>query len=427
MNWKDIRTLYLRELRSALRERGIVVYSIIIPVVLYPLLVWLVYTAFTFASGQAAESRSRVMLRNLPVTHLELRRVLQADRTIQLTFSDTPEEDLRKGDLDLIIDFVQVQDAPPIAEGNIGARMIYDASRDPSATARARAKRVIDRYRDGFIAREAEKLGVTESQLQGFRVDEVNASSNAEMGRFVLGLLLPVMLVIMLAIGAIYPAIDTTAGERENGTWETMMTTATSRQNILIAKYLYVATMSFVAGSLNVMAMMFTMRSNLALLGGPSGLSFQVPLGSLPIMLAGAALLALFIAAGMLIITSFARTFKEGQSLVSPFIIAFVLPLVFIQSPSQEFTTLIAFIPVVNVAMMFRQAIVGSFHWQPMAITLVIEFLFVAAALKLATMIVDRDGFMLEGPRSSLLQILRHPFARRGGTRGGDQGGSIAG
>ena len=72
MNWKDIRTLYLRELRSALRERGIVVYSIIIPVVLYPLLMWLVYTAFSYASGQAAELKSHVMLRNLPVAHLRV-------------------------------------------------------------------------------------------------------------------------------------------------------------------------------------------------------------------------------------------------------------------------------------------------------------------------------------------------------------------
>src|SRR6185436_8212463 len=239
MNWKDIGTLYLRELRSALRERGIVVYSIIIPVVLYPLLVWLIYTAFSYANGQSAEARSRITLRNLPIAHLALRRAMQADPTIELKSSDMPEEDLRKGEIDLIIDFVQVQDAPPIAEGNVGARMTYDASRDPSSTARARAKRVIDRYRDQFIEREADRLGVSEAQLQGFRIDEVNASSNAEMGRFVLGLLLPVMLVIMLAIGAIYPAIDTTAGERENGTWETMMTTATSRQNILVAKYLY--------------------------------------------------------------------------------------------------------------------------------------------------------------------------------------------
>jgi sodium transport system permease protein len=239
------------------------------------------------------------------------------------------------------------------------------------------------------------------------------------MGRFVLGLLLPVMLVIMLAMGAVYPAIDTTAGERENGTWETMMTSATARENILAAKYLYVATMSFGAGCLNVVAMMFTMRSNLALLGGPSGLNFHVPLASVPVMLAGAALLALFIAAGMMILASFARTFKEGQSLVSPFMIAFVLPLIFIQSPSQEFTTGLAFVPVVNVAMMFRQAIVGSFDWQTMAITLAVEVLCVTVALKVATTVVEREGFMVEGPRGTLLRWIRRSGNGNGRTVAG--------
>lgn len=418
MNWKDIRTLYLRELRSALRERGIVVYSIIIPVVLYPLLIWLVYTAFSYASGQAAELKSHIMLRNLPPTHTALRRALQMDRAIELEFPESPDEELKKGNLDLIIEFVQVQDAPTLAEGNIGVHLKYDASRDESTTARARVKRVIDRYRDRFIEREAEKLGISRSQWQGFRVDEVNVSSNTEMGRFVLGLLLPVMLVIMLAMGAVYPAIDTTAGERENGTWETMMTTATSRENILVAKYLYVTTMSFVAGCLNVMAMMFTMRSNLVLLGGPSGLSFQIPLASIPVIVAGAALLALFIAAGMLILASFARTFKEGQSLVSPFMIGFVLPLLFIQSPSQEFTTSIAFIPVVNVAMMFRQAISGYFDWKPIAITVGMEILFVTAALKFATTLVVREDFMMDGSGGALFRRLRQ-WTRRGKEPGG--------
>ena len=422
MNWKDIRTLYLRELRSALRERGIVVYSIIIPVVLYPLLMWLVYTAFSYANGQAAELKSHVMVRTIPEAHQALRRALQEDRAIDVDFSETPQEDIKKGNLDLIIDFVQVQDAPTLAEGNFGIRLTYDASRDESATARARVKRVIDRYRDRFIEREAEKLGISRSQLQGFRVDEINVSSNNEMGRFVLGLLLPVMLVIMLAMGAVYPAIDTTAGERENGTWETMMTSATSRENILIAKYLYVATMSFVAGCLNVMAMMFTMRSNLALLGGPSGLSFHVPLVSIPIIVAGAALLALFIAAGMLILASFARTFKEGQSLVSPFMIAFVLPLLFIQSPSQEFTTRVALIPVVNVAMMFRQAISGYFDWKPMAITVAMEILFVTLALKIATSLVEREDFMMDSSGGAFLRFIRR-FARSEAKGGGTVAG----
>ena len=83
-----------------------------------------------------------------------------------MSFRATPTADLKNGTLDLIVDFVQVQDAPPLAEGNIGLHLNYDASRDESATARARVKRVIDRYRDRFIEREAEKLG---SRAPSFR------------------------------------------------------------------------------------------------------------------------------------------------------------------------------------------------------------------------------------------------------------------
>ena len=96
MNWKDIRTLYLRELRSAMRERGIVVYSIIIPVVLYPLLMWLVYTAFSYANGQAAELKSHVMVRTIPEAHQALRRALQEDRAIDVDFSETPRKTSRR-------------------------------------------------------------------------------------------------------------------------------------------------------------------------------------------------------------------------------------------------------------------------------------------------------------------------------------------
>lgn len=415
MNWKDIRTLYVREMRSALRERGIVVNSIVIPIVLYPLLMWLIFTGLTYVSGQTAELTSNVMLRNLPEAHYPLQKALAAEPGIDLEYSENPEADIRDGKLDLIIDFVQVQDAPPLAEGNVGARVTYDASRDRSATARARTKRVIDRYRDQFIEREAGKLGISKSQLQAFRVDEVNVSTNSEMGRFVLALLLPIMMVVMLAMGAIYPAIDTTAGERETGTWETMMTAATSRSNILAAKYLYVATMSFIAGCLNVTAMMFTMRSNLTPLGGTSGLTFSVQLESIPVIVLGAALLALFVSAGMLILAAFARTFREGQSLVSPFMIVFILPLMFIQSPSQEYTMKAAFIPVVNVAMMFRQAIVGNYNWLPIAITIAVELVCVAAALKLATTIVEYEDFITGSYNGTFLKFVSQRLLRRNG------------
>src|SRR4051794_2966311 len=58
MNFTDIKILYVRELRSALRDRSIVTNSILLPIFLYPLIMWLLYTGLTFISGQNEEMKS---------------------------------------------------------------------------------------------------------------------------------------------------------------------------------------------------------------------------------------------------------------------------------------------------------------------------------------------------------------------------------
>jgi hypothetical protein len=77
----------------------------------------------------------------------------------------------------------------------------------------------------------------------------------------------------------------------------------------------------------------------------------------------------------------------------------------------------VAFIPVVNVAMMFRQAIGGYFEWQPIAITIGMEIFFVTAALKIATSLVEREDFMMDGSGRAFGRLLRR-FTRRSGESG---------
>src|SRR5205814_7115932 len=105
-------------------------------------------------------------------------------------------------------------------------------------------------------------LGLTRAEFQNFAVDDHDVSSGREVGAFVV--VLPIFFIIMLAVGAMHPAIDSTAGERENSTWETVMTAATSRGNVLVAKYLYVATAAFTAAFLNLFAMMLSMGTLLS-------------------------------------------------------------------------------------------------------------------------------------------------------------------
>src|SRR3989442_1103509 len=74
MNLNDIRVLYWREIRSALRDRTIVTNSILLPMLLYPAIIWLVYTGLTFVSGQNEELKSRIMLRDAPMAHAILKK-----------------------------------------------------------------------------------------------------------------------------------------------------------------------------------------------------------------------------------------------------------------------------------------------------------------------------------------------------------------
>lgn len=381
----------MREIRSALRDRTIVTNSVLLPVLLYPLIVWLVYTAVTFVSGQNEHLRSLIMLKDVPAAHAMLKREFETDKSVVLTDSANPSMDIRNGRLDAFVEFVPSASSPAF-KNDFAVRVTYDESRDPSQRAKDRVNEKVSRYRGTYLQHEASKLGITQEQYENFAVAERNISSGREVGAFVV--VLPIFFIIMLTVGGLHPAIDSTAGERENSTWETVMSSATPRVNVLVAKYLYVATMSFTAAFLNLFAMMFSMGTLLAPLFRGEG-SLRIPLSSVPLVLVGAVLLALFVAAGMMILASFARSYKEGQSMVSPFYIALILPILFFQTPGLEFTPRMALIPVANVMMMIREAFQGIYHWRLIGMTLAIEGACVIVALRIAMLMIQHEDFVM--------------------------------
>jgi sodium transport system permease protein len=409
MNLSDIRVLYGREIRSAFRDRTIVTNSILLPILLYPVLIWLVYTGFTFVSGQNEELKSKIMLKDMPAAHLALKREFETDKSIVLVTSTDAAGDVQKGTLDALVEFLPPKSSVTNAN-NFATRITYDESRDASSEARSRVRQKISRYREVYLEQQALKLGLSRAQFQDFSIDERSISTGREIGAFVV--VLPIFFIIMLAVGGMHPAIDSTAGERETSTWETVMTAATSRANVLIAKYLYVATMAFLAAFLNLFAMILSMGTFLAPLFG-SNSSLRIPIQSAPVVLLGAVLLALFVAAGMMILASFARNYKEGQSMVSPFYIALIMPVLFLQAPGIEFTTRIALIPVANVMMMIREAFQGIYHWQSIGITLAVEAACVVVALRIAMLVLKHEDFIMGSYNGSFGKFAKERLLKR--------------
>ena len=367
---------------------------------------WLAYTGFTFISGQNEELKSRVMIQNVPAAHANLLKEFETDKSIVLVQSAAPAADIRTGTLDALVEFLPSKSALPI-QNNFATRITFDESRDQSSRAKSRIDQKLSKYRETYLERQATQLGLSREQFQDFWIDEENLSSNRETGQFI-GVLMPIFFIIMLAVGGMHPAIDSTAGERENSTWETVMSAATSRANVLVAKYLYVATMAFTAAFLNLFAMMFSMGTLLSpLLRGGDGKWRDIPLQSAPVILAGAVLLALFVAAGMMILASFATNYKEGQSLVAPFYIALIIPIMFLQTPGLEFTRRIAMIPVANVTMMIREAMQGIYHWPLIGLTLVVETVCVVLALRVAMLVVKHEDFVMGSYNGSFVKFAK--------------------
>jgi len=346
-----------------------------------------------FVRGQTDDLASRVVLRDPPADHTSLRSLVGGDPRITLVEPALPEDALSTGALDALLEFPPEPIGGRKLPGSFRARIVFDGSKDRSAVARDRLAEILGRYRVRQIESRLLSLGLDRGTLRPYEVETVNASSPREMGRFFLRLWVPLMVVMMVALGTLYPAVDATAGERERSTWETLATLPTDRINLVLAKYLYVATFSGAAGLLNLGAVVLSMGSVLAplLRGRAADFSFALSPAAVPVIVAGIVLLALFVSAGMMIPAAFARTFKEGQALATPFLMAIFIPAQMFNIPSIEFTSALACVPVGNVVLMLRDAVGDTYRWPQIAITLAVECACVAAALGLAARILRRE------------------------------------
>ncbi|MEO1368859.1 MAG: ABC transporter permease subunit, partial [Acidobacteriota bacterium] len=359
MSFYDIRLLCIRELRMALRERGIVINSLLVPLLLYPVLLWVIFGAISFIKGSEEGLPSRVLLVDVPAAHGELLTQIEGDDAVELvSASDVPDVPtaLRGGELDLAARFVPAGDAGTPAEvgdgspANFAVTVEHNSSRDRSSRALRRFEAQLDDYRTAWREREAAGRGLEPAEWVGFEVEAENLASGEDVGAFLLGLIVPMLMMIMITVGCFYPAVDATAGERERSTWETSLTLGVSHSSVLVAKYLYVATLGAVAGLLNLVAMSISMAALMRPLLGDAGdaVSFQIPWRALPIIGGATFAFALMVAAAMMLFAVFARTFKEGQAMIGPVYMLSLLPPLLVTSPDLELTASWALVPVAN-------------------------------------------------------------------------------
>ena len=228
--------------------------------------------------------------------------------------------------------------------------------------------------------------------------------------QFSMATLIPLILILMTVTGAVYPAIDLTAGERERGTLEALISSPVPRHELLFAKYLAVLTVALLTALANLTSMVIT-----AYAGGMEQLLFGsdgISLRTLTMILGLLIVFAGFFASVILILTSFARSFKEAQAYLIPVMLVSVAPGVLCLLPGIEMTGWMSVTPLVNIVILARDIFDGRVQSAWVLTTLLSTVLYSAVALAMAARIFGTDA-VLYGSEGSWADLVRRPSTPR--------------
>jgi sodium transport system permease protein len=189
-----------------------------------------------------------------------------------------------------------------------------------------RTRALVAAYGLGIAQMRLVARGVDPLVVAPVAVQDVDVSTPRTRAGVVLALMSYLVIFAMLA-GGMYLAIDATAGERERGSLEALLTTPVERRQIIYGKILATCAYMGIALTLTVIACALTVRlvrlesfgmtANL----GPGTVAALI-LVTAPLILAGAAL--------MTVVASFTRSYREAQSYLTFVMLVPTLPLAFV-------------------------------------------------------------------------------------------------
>lgn len=221
-----------------------------------------------------------------------------------------------------------------------------------------------------------------------------------------LATVVPLVLVLMTITGAVYPAIDLTAGERERGTMESLMASPVPRFYVLFAKYIAVVTVALLTAIANLLAMFTTLWFGglLPLLTGGSSFPWLAVLQILGLLI----LFSGFFSALLLSLTSFAKSFKEAQAYLIPVMLLSLTPGMLSLMPGVSLSGPLAIAPLLNIVLLARDLLSGEVEAAFALAAVISTAAYAAAALGIAARLFGSDA-VTRTSEQSIGSLFRRP------------------
>lgn len=356
-----------KEMRELFRDRKSLAMMLIIPVFI-PLIIIGMSALFESQINKGVEEYNRI---GFGYELSQVERELASQMEIEAV-QGSPEQlasDYENGEIDLYI----------TKEGN--TYTINSDGSDTASYATGLAERYLEVYRQHLQQEYLAAEGVDPEAVFDILTVEENVIEGDNYFAGYIKNYAFLFIIMAITVSATYPATDTTAGERERGTLETLLTFPVKSRDIIVGKFMGVTVSAAVTGLVSlVLAIIFLIiaKSMFSIYEG-----VDIMFSPVSIILAIFVILAysMFISGLCIAVAGRSKTFKEAQSALTPLIFISFFPGMIAFMMGVTGSPLLSIVPFLNFVVVFTDVNNGSVELLDILLMLVSTVAYIAAVL----------------------------------------------
>ncbi|MDO5569159.1 MAG: ABC transporter permease [bacterium] len=185
------------------------------------------------------------------------------------------------------------------------------------------------------------------------------------------------MFIIMaITTSATYPATDTTAGEKERGTLETLLTFPIKSRDIILGKFLSVSFVSIIIGVISLLLMLISLVVANNIFDVFKDVNLMLSSNNILLSLLIIIIYSFFISGLCISIASKSKSFKGAQSALAPVSIISFFPGIIISMMNIKTTLVFSLIPFLNIYSLFNDIVKGNVNVIYICLTIISTFIF---------------------------------------------------
>lgn len=448
MNTRIITTLFKKEMLDVLRDKKTVIMMLVVPIILYPLIFVVVMQVMAAISSSMEEQNYKIaieaeddgaFLQRLMAKDEKSRDESAVNKEGSQESADTVadhDENADGSETTYIITMVdpesiddyeralEAEELDVYVRGTMqNGKLQYDVYYISSVTNSNYAMNIVmdvfDEYQDELTKSKIEEAGLDIHEiLEPVLYENKDTASREQSLGSIMGSILPFMLVISLLMGTMYPAIDTTAGERERGTLETILTLPVTNRQLIVSKFLTVALIGMISALLNIISMGGIAVYMYKIFGMQTDAADIDMARFYPAILVGIlAILAfsLFISAVTMCVTSFAKSYKEANNYITPLMLVVLFTGYIGFIPNIELTRTMAMVPVANICLLIKNILVFKIDYMIIAVVLISNIAYAVFAILFLSKIYDSESILFSDGKGGMQLFERRANLQKGG------------